>query len=60
MQVEAQRGVLQEIPFRLTSEVWQTGIVLRESTVPSPAARVFIEALTSRARAPGRPRQLQP
>jgi LysR family transcriptional regulator of gallate degradation len=48
MQVEAERGVLQEIPFRLTNEVWQTGIVLRESTVPSPAARVFIEVLQSR------------
>ncbi len=50
MQVEAERGVLREIPFRLTREVWQTGIVLRASTVPSPAARIFIEVLTDRAR----------
>jgi LysR family transcriptional regulator of gallate degradation len=49
MQVEAERGVLREIPFRLTSEVWQTGIVLRESTVPSPAARMFIDVVRSRA-----------
>jgi LysR family transcriptional regulator of gallate degradation len=50
MQVEAERGVLREIPFRLTAEIWQTGIVLRESTVPSPAARVFIDVLRSRAK----------
>lgn len=50
MQIEAERGVLREIPFRLTADVWQTGIVLRESTAPSPAARIFIEALTNRAR----------
>lgn len=53
MQVEAERGVLREIPFRLTAEVWQTGIVLRESTVPSPAARAFIEVLRSRAKEVG-------
>jgi LysR family transcriptional regulator, regulator for genes of the gallate degradation pathway len=47
MQVEAQRGVLREIPFRLTTDIWQTGIVLRESTAPSPAARLFIEILQS-------------
>jgi LysR family transcriptional regulator of gallate degradation len=56
MQIEAERGVLREIPFRLTADVWQTGIVLRESTVPSPAARIFIEALTNRAREGQRPR----
>jgi LysR family transcriptional regulator of gallate degradation len=49
MQVEKRRGVLTEIPFRLTAEIRQTGIVLRESTVPSPAARLFIEVLRSRA-----------
>lgn len=53
MQVEADRGVLREIPFRLTGEIWQTGIVLRESTVPSPAARVFIEVLRSRTKKVG-------
>ena len=52
MQVEAQRGILGEIPFRLTSEIWQTGIVLRESTAPSPAARLFIEILQSIAKPP--------
>jgi hypothetical protein len=50
MQLEAERGVLQEIPFRLTTEVWQTGIVLRASTVPSPAARLFLEILQARAK----------
>lgn len=54
MQAEAERGVLREIPFRLTAEIWQTGIVLRESTVPSPAARVFIDVLRSRAKKVGR------
>jgi LysR family transcriptional regulator of gallate degradation len=49
MQLEEQRGVLKEIPFRLTSEIWQTGIVLRESTVPSPAARLFLDVLQTRA-----------
>jgi len=49
MQLEEQRGVLKEIPFRLTSEIWQTGIVLRESTVPSPAARLFLDVLRKRA-----------
>jgi LysR family transcriptional regulator of gallate degradation len=51
MQLEEQRGVLKEIPFRLTSEIWQTGIVLRESTVPSPAARLFVEVLKLRTQA---------
>ena len=51
MQVEAQRGVLREIPFRLTAEIWQTGIVLRESTAPSPAARLFVEVLQNRVSA---------
>ncbi|MEJ0035626.1 MAG: LysR substrate-binding domain-containing protein [Gammaproteobacteria bacterium] len=50
MRIEEQRGVLTEIPFRLTSEIWQTGIVLRESTAPSPAARLFVEVLESRVR----------
>lgn len=50
MQVEAERGVLREIPFRLTAEIWQTGIVLRESTVPSPAARLFVEVLQNHVR----------
>jgi LysR family transcriptional regulator of gallate degradation len=50
MQLEEERGVLKEIPFRLTSEVWQTGIVLRESTAPSPAARLFVEVLQARVR----------
>ncbi len=49
MEIEQQRGVLTEIPFRLTTEIWQTGLVMRESTVPSPAARLFIEVLSSRA-----------
>jgi LysR family transcriptional regulator of gallate degradation len=56
MQVEEQRGVLTEIPFRLTTEIWQTGIVLRESTVPSPAARMFIEVLRTRVGASQRRR----
>jgi LysR family transcriptional regulator of gallate degradation len=51
MQLEEQRGVLKEIPFRLTSEIWQTGIVLRESTVPSPAARLFLDVLQTKATA---------
>jgi len=51
MQLEEQRGVLAEIPFRLTTEIWKTGIVLRESTVPSPAARMFIEVLRTRVSA---------
>jgi LysR family transcriptional regulator of gallate degradation len=50
MQVEKERGILTEIPFRLTTEVWQTGLVLRESTAPSPAARLFIEIMRERAR----------
>jgi LysR family transcriptional regulator, regulator for genes of the gallate degradation pathway len=53
MQGEAKRGVLREIPFRLTTEIWQTGIVLRGSTVPSPAARIFIDVLRSRAKKVG-------
>jgi LysR family transcriptional regulator of gallate degradation len=56
MQVEEQRGVLKEIPFRLTTEIWQTGIVLRESTVPSPAARMLVEVLQTHVSASRRPR----
>ena len=42
---EEQRGSLVQIPFRLSSESWPSGIIIREATEPSRGARLYIDAL---------------